>query len=134
MIKPKRGTEKSTRKVKTDAAKRDDGMSKTPDLQDLFLNDELLLELAMRELRGKRPPAAKSTSADSPLSHKIKSKLQRELEGRGWTYRDLAMQVGIPAAEAQALARGGQRITPEVATKLGRVFATSTDYWLREED
>lgn len=109
-------------------------MSKTPDSQDLFLNDELLIELAMRELRGKRPPASKSSPLDASSVHKIKSKLQRELEGRGWTYRDLAMQVGIPSAEAQALARGGQRITPEMATKLGRVFATSADYWLREED
>ncbi|MFZ9520469.1 MAG: helix-turn-helix transcriptional regulator [Silvanigrellaceae bacterium] len=109
-------------------------MSKTPDHKDFFLNDELLIELAMRELRGKRPPPPKSTPVEALISQKIKSKLQRELEGRGWTYRDLAMEVGIPAAEAQALARGGQRITPEIATRLGRVFATSADYWLREDD
>lgn len=109
-------------------------MSKTPDLKDLFLNDEMLIELAMRELQGKRPPAPKR-QANLPLSsHRGKTKLQRELDGRGWTYRDMAMSIGVTATEAQALARGGQRMTPEIASKLARVFATSAEYWLREED
>lgn len=109
-------------------------MSKTPDLKDLFLTDELLIELAMRELQGKRPPPAKP-QVRLPLSvHKSKTKLQRELDGRGWTYRDMALSIGVTATEAQALARGGQRMTPEIAAKLARVFATSTDYWLREDD
>ncbi len=109
-------------------------MSKTPDLKDLFLNDELLIELAMRELQGKRPPMVKQ-HAKLPLNvHKSKTKLQRELDGRGWTYRDMAMSIGVSAAEAQALARGGQRMSPEIASKLARVFATSTEYWLNEED
>ncbi len=109
-------------------------MSKTPDLKDLFLSDELLVELAMRELKGKRPPQPKSPDVLPPSAHKLKTKLQRELDGRGWTARDLALNIGVPAAEAQALARGGQRMTPEIAAKLGRVFATSPDYWLRDDD
>jgi plasmid maintenance system antidote protein VapI len=63
-----------------------------------------------------------------------KSKLAREVEGRGWTARDLAVQIGVPPAEANALIRGGQRITPELARKLGTVFATSSEYWLHDEE
>lgn len=109
-------------------------MSTKSDLKDLFLSDDLLVELAMRELQGKRPPPPKPQSIPLKVGFKIKTKLQRELEGRGWTYRDLALSLGIPAAEAQALARGGQRMTTDIAQKLGRVFATSADYWLHEED
>lgn len=109
-------------------------MSKQSDLKNLFLSDEMLIELAMRELRGKRPPVQKAQSDAHIMTNRIKTKLQRELESRGWTYRDLAENIGVPAAEAQALARGGQRMTRELAQKLGQVFATSSDYWLRDDD
>lgn len=109
-------------------------MSDQPDLKDLFLNEELLIELAKRELKGKRPPVSRHPAALQGNPTGVQTKLQRELESRGWTYRDLALKVGIPAGEAQAIARGGQRLTRELAEKLARVFATSADYWLRAED
>ncbi|MEN9810875.1 MAG: hypothetical protein RLZZ488_2442 [Pseudomonadota bacterium] len=109
-------------------------MSDQQDLKDLFLSEELLIELAKRELKGKRPPSLRQQNSMQPNTSAVQTKLQRELESRGWTYRDLAMTVGIPAGEAQAIARGGQRVTRELAEKLARVFATSADYWLRSED
>ena len=111
-------------------------MSKERDFKDIFLDENLLIELAMRELRGKRPPEANSgpSALRSLSSSGRRTKLQRELEGRGWTPRDLAEKIGVPAAEANALVRGGQRMTPELARKLGSVFATSADYWLHDED
>lgn len=109
-------------------------MSDQPDLKDLFLNEELLIELAKRELKGKRPPSSRQHNTVQPHTTAVQTKLQRELESRGWTYRDLALTIGIPAGEAQALARGGQRVTRELAEKFARVFATSADYWLRAED
>ena len=109
-------------------------MAKDPDLKDIFLNDELLIELAMRELKGRRPPEVKESTRLSVWPSGRKTKLLREIEGRGWTPRDLAEKIGIPAAEANALVRGGQRVTPELARKLGAVFATSSEYWLTDDE
>lgn len=109
-------------------------MSKEPDLKDLFLDENLLIELARRELKGRRPPEQHGAQNSVVFFSGKKSKLARETEGRGWTARDLAEQIGVPAAEANALIRGGQKITPELARKLGSVFATSSEYWLSDED
>lgn len=108
-------------------------MSKDHDLRDLFLDDNLLIELAKRELKGRRPPALDAEKPSVPTSQ-IKNKLLREIEARGWTARDLALQAGVSQTEAQALIKGGQRISPELAVRLGQVFATSSDYWLRGDD
>ncbi|MEY4064170.1 MAG: hypothetical protein RIR26_378 [Pseudomonadota bacterium] len=109
-------------------------MAKDPDLKDLFLNENLLIELAMRELKGKRPPQSASEGAPPTYFRGRKTKLLREIESRGWTTRDLAQQIGVPAPEAGALVRGGQRVTPEIAQKLARVFATSAEYWLTDDE
>lgn len=108
-------------------------MSKDNDLRDLFLDDHLLIELAKRELKGRRPPALEPEKILLQPSQ-LKNKLSREIEARGWTARDLAIQAGVTQTEAAALIKGGQRMTPELAERLGRVFATSSDYWLREDD
>ncbi|MEY2987570.1 MAG: hypothetical protein RJB13_1091 [Pseudomonadota bacterium] len=108
-------------------------MSKDNDLRDLFLDDNLLIELAKRELKGRRPPVIESERL--PVSAiQLKNKLMREIEARGWSARDLALQAGLTQTEAHALIKGGQRISPELAVRLGRVFATSSEYWLREDD
>lgn len=109
-------------------------MAKEPDLKDLFLDDNLLIELARRELKGRRPPEPKDPANMPQFNSGRRTKLLRELEGRGWTPRDLAHHIGVPAAEANALVRGGQRITLEIAKKLGAVFATSPDYWMSDEE
>lgn len=109
-------------------------MAKDPEHNDIFLNDELLIELAMRELKGRRPPEVKESTRLSLWPSGRKTKLLREIEGRGWTPRDLAEKIGIPAAEANALVRGGQRVTPELARKFGVVFATSSEYWLTDDE
>lgn len=108
-------------------------MSKDNDLRDLFLDDNLLIELAKRELKGRRPPAL-AHEPNLPPSHQVKTKLLREAEARGWTARDLAQRLGVPQTEANALLKGGQRISSDLATRLGQVFATSADYWLRDGD
>lgn len=108
-------------------------MSKHNDLRDLFLDDHLLIELAKRELRGRRPPALEPEKILVQPSQ-IKNKLMREIEARGWTARDLAIQAKISQTEAHALIKGGQRISPDLAIRLGQVFATSSDYWLRADD
>lgn len=109
-------------------------MAKEPDLKDLFLDDNLLIELARRELKGRRPPEQGDPAKMPNFQASRRTKLLRELEGRGWTPRDLAQQIGIPAAEANALVHGGQRISIEIAKKLGMVFATSPEYWLSDEE
>jgi addiction module HigA family antidote len=109
-------------------------MAKDPDLKNLFLDENLLIELAMRELKGKRPPSAESEGGRLPVSRGPKTKILREIESRGWTPRDLAQQIGVPAPEASALVRGGQRVTPEIAQRLARVFATSAEYWLNDDE
>lgn len=106
-------------------------MSKDDDLRDLFLDDNLLIELAKRELKGRLPPAYEPQEPPVQSTH-LKNKLMREIEARGWTARDLAQRVGIPQTEANALMRGGQKISSDLAARLGQVFATSADYWLRE--
>jgi ribosome-binding protein aMBF1 (putative translation factor) len=119
-----------TQKTSTDARVQ----SEQPDGRNLFLDEQMLIELAMRELKGRRPPSSNHSSMPHPSNRGVQTKLERELEGRGWSTRDLALKIGIPAAEAQALARGGQRMNKEIAQKLGQVFATSADYWLRDGD
>ncbi|MBM3381960.1 MAG: helix-turn-helix domain-containing protein [Betaproteobacteria bacterium] len=109
-------------------------MAKEPDLKDLFLDENLLIELARRELKGRLPPDQLPAQPSTLVASGKRSKLARETEGRGWTARDLAEQIGVPAAEAHALIRGGQKITPELARRLGNVFATSSEYWLSDEE
>jgi hypothetical protein len=117
---------------------------------DLFLDEDALVRLAMRELNGRlppgflarargslfassdddSPPGALAASPSSGHAHGRRTVLSHELDQRGWTTRDLADAIGLPPSEAHALARGHQRMTPEVARKLAHVFATSEEFWL----
>lgn len=63
-------------------------------------------------------------------SHKPRTVLAHELDLRGWTIRDLADTLGVPSSEVLALVKGHSRVTPELAQKLARAFATSVEFWL----
>ena len=120
---------------------------------DLYLSEENLILLAMRELRGARPPTRfpnssqpnwealeshpdtlvkkeSKTSLNPNEAFQKRTVLAHEITQRGWTERDLAKEGGFSASEAMALVRGYQRVTPEIAQKLAKIFATSPDFWL----
>lgn len=107
---------------------------------DSLLSDEGLIALAMRELKGRRPPRLgeerdpwdTTIPAVTPqtTTRTPRTLLARELEARGWTARDLAKAAGISPMEANALAKGNARMTRTLAETLARVFATSPEFWL----
>jgi hypothetical protein len=102
-------------------------------LSDLFLDEDQLIALAIRELRGKRPPGhlvKPEILPFEPIGSAAERPLSRELMGRGWTVKDLAKALGVTSSEARALVNGNARITPPVAEQLARIFATSVDFWL----
>lgn len=55
--------------------------------------------------------------------------LERELEERGWTQRDLAEIMGRPPQAINEIVRGVKQITPETAIELAAVFGTSPEMW-----
>ncbi len=102
---------------------------------DLFLNEDYLIALAMRDLRGRRPPNNKPDQlSDENGSYSSvvaqKTLLGRELESRGWTSRDLAVAANLAPVEANALVKGNAKITAELAVKFAKLFATSEEFWL----
>lgn len=108
---------------------------------DLFLDENKLADLAKRMLGGRLPPnfkfgqeepvsSAARQKAPPAQSPAVAQNLARELEARGWTYRDLAQHLRVSPAEARALVRGGARINRPMAEELARVFATSPELWL----
>jgi addiction module HigA family antidote len=102
-------------------------------MSDLFLDEDQLIALAIRELRGKRPPAhliKPEILAFEAISIASKRPLARELTARGWTVKDLAKSLDISSSEALALVNGNAKITCAVACKLAKVFATSKEFWL----
>ena len=70
----------------------------------------------------------KFRSLERPLSPG--AALQREIESRGWTARDLAQAVGLSEGEVAALLRSSVSVSHDVARKLSSVLATSADLWL----
>lgn len=101
---------------------------------DLFLSEEALIAMAIRELKGKRPPrqgekSPYATQPGSPIFATAPSKLKQELEARGWVIRDLAKALRVSESEAAALANGKMRISSDIAEKLGMIFATSKEFW-----
>jgi len=59
--------------------------------------------------------------------------LQKELEARGLTQKDLAaIEEDLPQAIAEII-QGNQQITPDIAIKLSKVFGTSADCWIKLE-
>jgi HTH-type transcriptional regulator/antitoxin HigA len=58
------------------------------------------------------------------------SRLQEELDARGWTQKDLAEIVGRPSQVINEIVRGIKQITPETAIQLGHAFDMSPEFWL----
>ena len=57
--------------------------------------------------------------------------IEEELQERGWTEEDLARFTQLSAQLLRGIIHESLSITPETAFRLGGVFETSTDYWLR---
>lgn len=101
-------------------------------LENMFLSDEALIALAMRELKGRRPPQATDSEVlpYRSIAKNPNTVLSREMDARGWTVRDLAKVLNISSSEAVALISGKARVTAAVAAQLARAFATSEEFWL----
>lgn len=59
--------------------------------------------------------------------------IRAQMEGRGWTQRDLARILGRPLPAINELIRGKRAITPTMAVVLAAAFGWSAEYWLRLE-
>lgn len=59
--------------------------------------------------------------------------IQREIEAREWTQKDLADIMGRPVHTINEIIRGTKRITPETALELAKAFGTSAELWLNLE-
>src|SRR3954469_13564006 len=54
----------------------------------------------------------------------------RLLEEYGWSQKDLADVLGIPAPKVNTLIKGKRQITLKIARELASVFGTEIGYWL----
>ncbi len=59
--------------------------------------------------------------------------LAEELEVRGMTPSDLANQMDYPLITITGIIKGDDAITPEIATRLERVFGVSATFWNNRE-
>jgi HTH-type transcriptional regulator / antitoxin HigA len=59
--------------------------------------------------------------------------LQRELDARGWTQKDLAEITNRPAQVINEIIRGTKQITPETARELSAALETTTEFWINLE-
>lgn len=59
--------------------------------------------------------------------------LSRELDARGWTQKDLAKIVNLPAQATDKIIREIKQITPETAYALSEALGTSPDFWANLE-
>lgn len=59
--------------------------------------------------------------------------LNRELEARGWTQKQLAENMGYSVELIGEIIHGNIEITPEIAAKLSQVLGTSTEFWITLE-
>lgn len=59
--------------------------------------------------------------------------LQRELDARDWTQKDLASITGRPAQAINEIIRGAKQITPETAIDLAAALGTSPEFWTNLE-
>ncbi|MDR9402348.1 MAG: transcriptional regulator [Halothece sp. Uz-M2-17] len=60
--------------------------------------------------------------------------LNRELEARDWTKNDLAERMGYSVEIIEAILKGDQQITTEIANDLGKSLETSADIWINLEN
>jgi HTH-type transcriptional regulator / antitoxin HigA len=72
----------------------------------------------------------KLTPARVPTPGKI---LNRELEARGWTQKDLAEIINRPVQTINEIIRGNKQITSETAIELSQALGTSPDFWANLE-
>jgi ribosome-binding protein aMBF1 (putative translation factor) len=98
---------------------------------DLFLSEETLIAMAMRELKGRRPPSNEESLVlpYRSVAKNERSLLSRELDARGWTVLDLAQALEVSSSEAVALIAGRTRMNEVIASKLAQIFATSEEFW-----
>jgi HTH-type transcriptional regulator/antitoxin HigA len=59
--------------------------------------------------------------------------IQRELDARGWTEKDLAHMMDRPERTISRIVSAKTRITPETALQLAAVCGTSAALWLNVE-
>ena len=59
--------------------------------------------------------------------------VQRELDSRGWTQRDLAEIMNRPTQTINEIIKGRKRVTPETARELAAAFGTSAQFWISLE-
>ncbi len=100
--------------------------------QGLFLSEDVLIAMAMRELKGRRPPSDTDSEVlpFRSIATNPNTLLSRELDARGWTVRDLAKALDLSSSEAVALISGRARVNQMIAEQLAKLFATSLDFWL----
>lgn len=55
--------------------------------------------------------------------------IERELDARGWTQKDLADIMDRPAKTINQIVRGQKQITPDTAHQLAEAFGTSPELW-----
>jgi HTH-type transcriptional regulator/antitoxin HigA len=56
--------------------------------------------------------------------------LKHELDGRGWSQKDLSRIIGRPVQAINEIAGGQKAITPETALQLADAFGTPPEFWL----
>jgi HTH-type transcriptional regulator/antitoxin HigA len=59
--------------------------------------------------------------------------LERELEARGWSQRDLAAIMNRPPQAISEIVRGSKQIIPETALGLAQALGTSPELWMNLE-
>lgn len=59
--------------------------------------------------------------------------LQREIEERGWTQKDLAEIINRPPQVINEIIKGTKQITPETAIELAKALGTSAEFWINLE-
>ncbi|MEL6437783.1 MAG: HigA family addiction module antitoxin [Cyanobacteria bacterium J06621_8] len=59
--------------------------------------------------------------------------LQRELDSRGWTPKDLAKIINCSPQAINEIIKGTQQITPETAKDLASALDTSAKFWTNLE-
>jgi HTH-type transcriptional regulator/antitoxin HigA len=59
--------------------------------------------------------------------------LQRELDARGWTQKDLAKITNRPPQAINEIIKGTKQITPETARELSAALGTTAEFWTNLE-
>jgi HTH-type transcriptional regulator/antitoxin HigA len=59
--------------------------------------------------------------------------IQREIDARGWSQKDLAVILSRPSQAVNEIINGVKQITPETAIELGAAFGTSSELWMNLE-